>query len=496
MWRVRPPIDDRAMTRRALITALALAAGLAGCGGASPGGHRNKAGAAPERPQTLEIEATDAGSPEAREFAERIEKRSGGSLTVKLLTDYSSNSPGNEAELASDLRAGHADFGVLPARAWAAAGVKAFDALQAPFVIGDYDVARAAVAGPAGDALKTALENGGVVPLGLVPAELRRILSVRPLASPDAFRGLAIRVPKNATSAAVVRSLGAGAVQAITSDDVFDWLRDGRLDGAETAPLWAYDNDYSRYARYITGYALFDRVDTIVAARSAWKRLSPTQQAAVRDAARDTTGFAGSVDKRDAGDLAALCRAGVRVTTPTQEQLAGLVDATEPVRAALRTDPETGPVLQALARTTGAGPRLLAAPAECTKPISASAVSKLGPATIPSGTYKLQASVEDFKRWGQYGPRFAKPIVWTIKLGHGRFVVTERPTYANEDPQSGTFTVNGDVARFRMLQPVADQSPWTARWSYYDGKLTWVPLDISDTTSRVIWGVRPWTKVS
>jgi TRAP-type C4-dicarboxylate transport system substrate-binding protein len=484
------------MTTRALITSLAVAAGLAGCGGSSDSSNRNKAGAVSARPQTLMVQATDTGSPEAQQFAQQVEKRSGGSLTVKLRANYPSNTPANEAELARDLRAGSADFGVLPARAWAPAGVKAFDALQAPFVLGNYDAARAALAGPAGDALKTALEKAGVIPLGLVPAELRRILSVRPLATTDAFRGLAIRVPANDTSAAVLRSLGAGPIQSITGDDVLNWLREGRLDGAETAPLWAYGNGYGKYARYITGYALFDRVDTIVASPGAWQRLSPGQQAAVRDAARDTVGFTASLADRDGEDLAKLCRAGIRVTTPTKGQLAALADATEPVRAALRRDPATAPVLRALAETKGAGPQLLAAPPECTKPIPASAVSKAGPAKIPKGTYEVRASVKDFERWGQYGTQWEKPIVWTIKLDDGRFVLTQQPEYGNGGALSGTFTVNGDVARFRLLQPADDGSPWTARWSYYDGKLTWVPLDINDLGTRITWGAHPWKKVS
>ncbi len=107
------------------------------------------------------VQATDAGSPEAQHFAKQIEKRSGGTLTVKLRADYPSRDPANEAELARDLRAGEADFGVLPARAWAPAGVEAFDALQAPFVLGNYDVARAALAGPAGNALNDGAREGG-----------------------------------------------------------------------------------------------------------------------------------------------------------------------------------------------------------------------------------------------------------------------------------------------------------------------------------------------
>jgi len=495
MWGVRPGIDDRLMTRRALITPLAVAAAIAGCGGSSDGTGHNKAGAASARPQAIVLQATDPSTPEAQQFAKQVRKRSGGSLTVEMRQDYSSNTPANEAELARDLRNDQADFGMLPTRAWAAAGVKAFDALQAPFVLGSYDVARAAVAGPAGSALDASLGKAGVIPLGLVPAQLRRVLSVRPLVTSGAYRGRVIKVSANATSAAVIHSLGGSAIQTITGDDVQNWLREHRLDATEAAPIFVLGNDLGKYARYITGYALFDRVDSIVASPGAWKRLSPQQQAAVRAAAQDTVAFSASLPQRDGDDLAALCRAGVRVTTPTKAQLTALADATEPVRAALRRDPATGPVLEALERTAGAGPQALAAPQGCTKPSQAGAVPKAGPASIPNGTYQVRLSLEDFKRWGEYGPTWQTPIVWTMKLDSGRFEAARRPRLANDRPFAGTVTLDGDVARFRALDPGGNRASWTARWSYYNGELTWVPIDLNDLDTRMMLGAHPWKKV-
>ena len=76
---------------------------------------------------------------------------------------------------------------------------------------------------------------------------------------------------------------------------------------------------------------------------------------------------------------------GVRVTQPTEGQLAALADATAPVRAALRGNDATGPVLKALEATLGAGPQALEAPSECSKPVPARVVAKAGPASIRAG---------------------------------------------------------------------------------------------------------------
>lgn len=488
--------DDVRMTRTALIVPLvALLLVGAGCGGSS-GGARNKSGApVASAPRLLDLEATDAGSPEARYFASRVRVHSGGSLTVRLRQDYSAGMPANEVRLARALRAGRADFGLLPARAWAPAGVKAFDALLAPFVLGTYEVARAAVAGPAGRDLKRALARAGLVGLELVPAELRRVLSARPLSAPDAFAGLRLRISDNPTAAAAVRALGARPVQLLTAAHTAEGLRSRRLDGVETAPMFAITNDYGRFAPNVTAFALYDRVDTLVAAPSAWGRLSASEQSALRAAARDTVAFAATLDQRDARDLAQLCRGGARVTAIGEQQLDAIAEATKPLLASLHRDPAIGPILTELEATPGAGPRLLWIPADCTRPAAPAQDAGAG-ATVPDGVYQVRTTVADLHRYGLYGRDWSKPILWTIELRNGRFHFSQQPDYPDAGPGSGTFTVKGDVARFRILKPAVDANPpWTARWSYYKGVLTWVPIDIADPGQRAFWGSHPWRKV-
>ena len=481
------------MSRRLFITSLAAAAVIAGCGG-SGGSTPNKAGSGPpSRSQTIEIQATDPVSPEATYFAKQIEAHSDGTLSARILSDYPSREPANEARLARALRAGKAGFGILPARAWAPAGVEAFDALQAPFVLGGYDVARAAIAGPAGGMLRRALEHAGVTPLGLVPAELRRVMAIRPLSTPEAFRGLSIRIVDNDTSAALLRTLGATPVEGIPAPDARTQLRTRRLTGAETAPFFALENGYGTAAKQITGYALFDRVDTLVASPAAWKRLSPAQQAAVTAAARDTIANASTLADRDWRELAQLCRQGVRVTTPSEGQLAALVDATEPVRAALRADAATGPVLKALEATPGAGPQALAAPSDCTKPLPEEVVVQSGTARIPNGTYRVHFTAADFHRLGQFGNEWDAALTSITEFKDGRWRHWEKPDYG-VPVVGGTYRVMGDQVRFTWV-PENEIPPFTMRWSYYKGELTWEPVDVSDAGLRVLFAGRPWEKV-
>jgi len=37
--------------------------------------------------------------------------------------------------------------------------------------------------------------------------------------------------------------------------------------------------------------------------------------------------------------------------------------------------------------------------------------------------------------------------------------------------------------------------PFTVRWCYSRGRLTWEPVEVSDLGLRIIFGAHPWKKV-
>jgi len=490
--------DDRTMTRLTLTATILIALAAAGCG-SSDGTSRNKAGAkAATTQQVLRLESTDAGSPEALHFAKRIEARSGGRLRVEIVQSYSGSLPANEARLARALRAGGADFGILPARAWPAAGVPALAALQAPFVLGDYDVAGRAIAGPAGAVLTKALDRADVVPLALVPTQLRRVLAVEPLATAHDFLGRRIRISDNATSAAALRALGAEPVEGVASDGVVDGLERHRLDGVEISPGLAVSNKYSRVARHITAYALFDRVDTLVASTEAWKRLSASQQDVVRAAAEDTVRFSRTLPDRDTASLEQLCDTGVRVTSPTAAQLEAIADAAEPARAALRSDRATASVMRLLEATDGAGAKLLPTPDACSAAGARSAEQTNDPATIPNGVYVTTTTRKDYQSRGEYAWS-APAYTWTTRLHDGKWVRTVVPEFEDQVGDAdgaGTYEIHGDEITFHYTRPAVDANPPEAwRWSSYQGRLTFEAVDVADLGSRIIHTAHPWRKV-
>jgi TRAP-type C4-dicarboxylate transport system substrate-binding protein len=486
------------MNRRLPVAMLLIAIVAAGCGGS--GASRNKAGAAAaQRTTVLRLESTDGGSPEALVLAQRIKARSGGTLTVEVRQSYPASLPANEARLARALRAGKADFGFLPARAWPAVGVPALAALQAPFLLGDYDVARRALAGPAGATLQDALERAGVVSLALMPTQLRRVLAVKPLAGPADFRHMRIRISDNAASAADLRALGARPVEGVATAGVVRGLARHSLDGVESSPGIAINNGYWHDARHITGYALFDRVDTLVTSRLAWTRLSADQRDAVAAAVADTVRFSATLPQRDAASLEQLCHAGVRVTSPSRAQLAALAAATAPARAALRSAPATGLVMRELEATEGAGPRLLPVPHACAPSADAQPDAATRGGSIPEGTYVTSTTRKDYQSRGEYSADWSAAVYhWTTRLRDGRWVRLVDPKFPGQIGDvdgAGTYASDGDRVTFRYSYPDTGALSETYRWSFYQGRLTLHVIDVVDRGARIINTAHPWRRL-
>ena len=105
-------------------------------------------------------------------------------------------------------------------------------------------------------------------------------------------------------------------------------LRAGSVTAVETSPFYIAENAYQNVAPYLTSYAVFAKFETLVASTKAWATLSPSEQAAIRQAVADTRAHSGRLADREAQELTQLCDQGVVLDQPTAVQLAALARAT------------------------------------------------------------------------------------------------------------------------------------------------------------------------
>ena len=351
----------------------------------------------------------------------------------------------------------------------------------------------------------------GVVGLGLVPAEPRRLLTRQPVADAEDLAGSRIRVSDSDATMALLTAMGADPVQGMVSVDVGLGLRDGSLDGVELAPTFIRANNFQLTAPYLTSFALIPKFEVLAASARGWDRLSGDDRELVSRVARATVSqFAASLDADDQEDLFELCRTGLVVVRPTPDALAAW-RAAAPAVAADATDV----VDQIRDQVDSHGPTDDASALPPTCPVAASAGqarrmhraltvtptgSRDGP-RIPPGTYEARVTAQDFLDAGQVGnPEFEQTITFTYVLRpDGTFRETQQPDFPDQGPSDGRYDVDGYQVTFKYLHNDFPESgyiaPETMRWSSYDGTLTFTDVHAADEAGDAIYGV-PWRLVS
>jgi TRAP-type C4-dicarboxylate transport system substrate-binding protein len=495
----------RTRDRRRWVLRAALACAAAGVVPACTGGshNANKAGASVEHKVALRLEMPDSGDPRGTLFAQAVDRRSHGSVRVRIdMTGYSNLNPGNELALARALEGGHEDIAYLPARAWAAARLPAFRALLAPFVITTEHASQNVANAPVAQRILATLPKS-VVGIALVPDQARRVLADRPVASLAAFSGMRIRIVANPQSAADFAALGAALVPGLDFKQALRAIEADEVDAVEASTHTILINTYFARIRHLSAYSIFPKFQSIVVSRRTWARLSPTQRQAIRAAAADTIAASErQIAVQDQQELTSLCQAKVALSFASASDLSALVAAVQPVVTSLEQDATAASVLAALRRVPGAGPRPLATPlpAACRPGATNTGSPAKGSATIPNGVYEVTDSLEDLQAAGLKGRDFSAAITVVTTMRNGRWYQTQSPSYPCSGLWSGTYSIREDEIVFTYLKvgahgECAIEAPDTLRWSYFGGLLRFSVVNVVDPAAKVLYTAHPWRKI-
>ena len=201
-------------------------------------GDADKAGGS-EAPEVLRLAvADDAEQPDApfaRYFARRVSALSDGSVRVRVVWDAAGQSdPGYELNIARLRTRWRLRARSGWARAPGTASASRFQALQAPFLVTDYELLGRIATGPLAGRMLAGLDGHGFVGLGLVPEHLRYAFGVQETAG---FGGrLRGRPRPRAPLGGHGRPDARGAKPVhISGDDVAGAVADGEIDGAEAS---------------------------------------------------------------------------------------------------------------------------------------------------------------------------------------------------------------------------------------------------------------------
>ncbi len=249
-------------------------------------------------------------------FAQRVAEHSGGRIEIDTIPVYD----GGDVPLLEDVRAGVVDMAAVSTAVWDTQGVSAFEALQAPFLITNYELEREVIESRIGDEMLEAVGEIGLVGLALQEGGLRQPLGENtPLVTPADFDGLKIRSVESNVLATGLRALGADPTP-IPLPDVYNALRDGTVGGMEANLGLIQGQGYYEVADYVTGnVTLWPFPAALVMNEDAFNQLSDEDQQAIIDAGEEVPNFVFTEIFGQPSALAdTLCEEGLRFAEATE----------------------------------------------------------------------------------------------------------------------------------------------------------------------------------
>lgn len=158
-----------------------------------------------------------------------------------------------------------------------------------PYIFKGVDHMHRVVDGEIGDQILKAFEPHGFVGLTFYDGGARSFYnSVKPIKSMDDLKGMKIRVMQSDIFVDMMTALGANATP-MPYGEVYSSIQTGVIDGAENNwPSYESSGHFD-----VAGYYTLDQhlivPEILVMSKISWEKLSPEDQATVRQAAKDST---------------------------------------------------------------------------------------------------------------------------------------------------------------------------------------------------------------
>lgn len=235
-------------------------------------------------------------------------------------------------------------------------GVSEFEVFDLPYIFPDRDALVRVTEGPIGRRLLASLESRGIKGLAFWDNGFKSFSANRPLAHPDDFAGLRMRIQSSKVLEAQMQALGATPVM-MSFSDVFPALSAGVVDGTENPHSNLYTQRMHEVQPYLTvsdhgylGYA-------VITSKRFWDSLPRAVRRQLEQAMREASDFANRIaHEENAVALEAVRRAGTtQVIELDDPARAAFRQALLPVhqQMAARIGPE---LIQAIYRETGFEP--------------------------------------------------------------------------------------------------------------------------------------------
>ncbi|WP_311949146.1 TRAP transporter substrate-binding protein [Halomonas piscis] len=219
-------------------------------------------------------------------FAEQIEKRSDGEITVDL---FPNSQLGSEQDTLNNASMGMLDLSII-----AINNITPFSptvgVLTLPYVIQGAEDAKTLTQGEVGEELtENTIRDAGVRILGWAYSGCRRLSnSERPVSSPEDLDGLVIRVPKNEIMMASYQAWGVNP-NPMAWSETFTALQQGVVDGQDNPYITIDAMKFYEVQDYITDSCYVFSLEPLVMGEGAYQALSEENKELVQKAGEAAT---------------------------------------------------------------------------------------------------------------------------------------------------------------------------------------------------------------
>jgi tripartite ATP-independent transporter DctP family solute receptor len=256
-------------------------------------------------------------------FADAVEKRTNGDVTIKI---YAAQKLGSPPEMLEQNIQGTLDMS-LPTQGALDKYDKAFAAVMTPFAYDDYQHAWRVLDGPFLEWVGPRLEEQGLVFLSNWEWGFRNVTNGKhPVNGPDDMKGLKMRTPPELQLQAAMEAAGA-IVTKISFKELPLSLKQGVVDGQENPLSVIYHYKLYEVQPYlaITRHVYNSMVH--VMGKKAWDKLSAEQQAIIREESKKAgQWFRDTMVEEEAGLVEKLKGKGMQVTNPDRAKFRAMME--------------------------------------------------------------------------------------------------------------------------------------------------------------------------
>lgn len=249
------------------------------------------------------------------DLGERLEKKSGGKLKVRL---YPSGQLGGERECLELLQIGSLDITKVSA-AVLENFITEYKVFSIPYIFRDRQHAFTIFDGEIGNDMLTKGDKFRLRGLTFYDAGSRNFYTKeKPINSPSDLEGLKIRVQKSNMAVAMVNDLG-GSPTPISWGELYTALQQGVVDGAENNLPSFYTSKHYEICKYFSRDQHTSVPDVLLIGLDTWERLNTQEQKWLKEAAVEST----TVQRKLWADseqesLNAIQKAGVQIILPNK----------------------------------------------------------------------------------------------------------------------------------------------------------------------------------